>query len=51
MYWAIDQYGQIIDVYVSAERDIRAVRRFLTAALDDHEPAEVVTDRLRRSGR
>jgi len=46
VYRAIDQYGQIIDVYVSAKRDIRAARRFFTTALDDHdEPSEVVTDR------
>ena len=46
VYRAIDQYGQIIDVYVSARRDIRAARRFFAAALRDHgEPAEVVTDR------
>src|SRR5216117_3962913 len=46
VYRAIDQYDQIIDVYVSAKRDIRAARRFFTTALDDHgEPSEVVTDR------
>src|SRR5471030_1552815 len=46
VYRAIDQYGQIIDVYVSPKRDIRAARQFFTTALDDHgEPAEVVTDR------
>ncbi len=46
VYRAIDQYGQIIDVYVSARRDIRAARRFFAAALGAHgEPAEVVTDR------
>src|SRR5436190_5594167 len=31
VYRAIDQYGQIIDVYVSARRDIRAARRFFVA--------------------
>src|SRR5947207_1474865 len=46
VYRAIDQYGQIIDVYVSARRDIRAARRFFTTALRAHgEPTEVVTDR------
>jgi len=45
-YRAVDQYGQIIDVYVSARRDTRAARRFFTTALDEHgKPAEVVTDR------
>ena len=33
VYRAIDQYGQIIDVYVSARRDIQAARRFFTMAL------------------
>jgi transposase-like protein len=46
VYRAIDQYGQIIDVYVSARRDTRAARRFFTTALREHgEPVEVVTDR------
>jgi IS6 family transposase len=46
VYRAVDQHGQIIDVYVSRNRDIRAARRFFTTALRDHgEPAEVVTDR------
>jgi IS6 family transposase len=46
VYRALDQYGQIIDVYVSARRDTRAARRFFTTALDAHgEPTEVVTDR------
>src|SRR5437660_7113133 len=33
VYRAIDQYGQIIDVYVSQRRDIRAARRFFATAL------------------
>jgi transposase-like protein len=46
VYRAIDQYGQIIDVYVSARRDTQAARRFFTLALCAHgEPVEVVTDR------
>jgi IS6 family transposase len=46
VYRAIDQHGQIIDVYVSARRDTRAARRFFTTALRAHgEPVEVVTDR------
>ena len=43
IYRAIDQYGQIIDVYV---RDTRAARRFFTTVLGAHgEPSELVTDR------
>jgi transposase-like protein len=46
VYRAIDQYGKIIDVYVSAKRDTRAARQFFRSALDAHgEPVEVVTDR------
>ena len=46
VYRAIDQHGQIIDVYVSARRDTRAARWFFATALRAHgEPAEVVTDR------
>lgn len=46
VYRAVDQYGQIIDVYISAQRDLRAARRFFARALRAHgEPVEVVTDR------
>jgi IS6 family transposase len=46
VYRAVDQYGQIIDVYVSARRDTQAARRFFTTTLRAHgEPTEVATDR------
>ena len=46
VYRAVDQYGQVIDVYVSSRRDTRAARRFFTTALDAHgAPVEIVTDR------
>jgi IS6 family transposase len=46
VYRAVDQYGQIIDVYVSPRRDTQAPRRFFETALAAHgEPIEVVTDR------
>jgi IS6 family transposase len=46
VYRAVDQYGQIIDVYVSAQRDFLAARRFFARALRAHgAPVEVVTDR------
>jgi transposase-like protein len=45
LYRAVDQHGQVIDVHVSARRDVAAARRFFTAALASNpEPAEVVTD-------
>jgi transposase, IS6 family len=46
VYRAVDQCGQIIDVYVSAKRDLRAAQWFFTRALGAHgAPVEIVTDR------
>jgi transposase-like protein len=46
VYRAIDQYGQVIDVRVSARRDAGAARRFFHKALSTLKvkPAEVITD-------
>jgi transposase-like protein len=45
VYRAVDDDGQVIDVYVSVRRDIAAARRFFTAAITAHgTPDEVVTD-------
>jgi transposase, IS6 family len=46
LYWAIDQYGQVIDVLVSEKRDLAATRRFFTRALDHgSHPSAVTTDK------
>ena len=46
VYRAVDQHGQIIDVYVSARRDVLAARQFFAAAIRAHgDPVEIVTDR------
>ena len=46
VYRAIDQHGQVIDVLVSAKRDLAAARRFFNQALRIGTiPAEVTTDR------
>jgi transposase-like protein len=46
VYRAVDQYGQVIDVYVSKKCDVKAATRFFTAAINSHgDPAEVTTDR------
>ena len=46
LYRAIDQFGQVIDVVVSANRDLTATRRFFTRALEHGpSPAEVITDK------
>jgi transposase-like protein len=43
---AVDQYGQVIDVLLSAKRDLAAARRFFTRVLRAGTvPAEVTTDR------
>jgi len=46
VYRAVDQHGQVVDVYVSKKRDVKAATRFFSAAIRAHgEPAEVTTDR------
>ena len=47
VYRAIDQFGQVIDVFVSPRRDAKAARRFLeqTIGTTKRRPAEVVTDK------
>jgi IS6 family transposase len=46
VYRAIDQFGQIIDVFVSRRRDLKAARRFFQRAIATTKirPIEVVTD-------
>ena len=46
VYRAVDQSGQVIDVYLSRHRDLAAAQRFSEVALRDHgRLAEVVTDK------
>ena len=46
LYRAIDQYGQVIDVWLSRRRDLAAARVFFTRALTTGSvPVEVTTDR------
>jgi transposase-like protein len=46
VYRAIDQFGQVIDVFVSARRDAKAARRFFDQAINATKvtPTEVTTD-------
>ena len=46
MYRAVDQYGQVVDVLVSARREAGVARRFFRRALSTLKvtPSEVVTD-------
>jgi transposase-like protein len=45
-YRATDQFGQVVDVFVSPRRDLRAARRFFERAIGTTKtmPSEVVTD-------
>jgi transposase-like protein len=46
VYRAVDQYSQVIDVFVLKSRDLKAASTFFTNAIRSHgEPAEVTTDR------
>jgi transposase-like protein len=46
VYRAVDQNGQVIDVFVSRHRDIASARTFFATSLLAHRaPAEVITDR------
>jgi transposase, IS6 family len=47
VYRAVDQFGQVIDVFLSARRDQTAAGRFFLRALRNTQvvPTEVVTDR------
>jgi transposase, IS6 family len=47
VYRAVDQTGQVVDVYFSARRDITAAHRFFDQAIGATKvtPVEVVTDR------
>ena len=46
VYRAVDQYGQVIDVFVSKKRDLQAATAFFATVITSHgEPAEVTTDR------
>jgi transposase-like protein len=46
LYRAVDQFGQVIDVWLSTRRHLTAARTFLARALDiGVAPVEVTTDR------
>ena len=46
VYRAVDQHGQVIDVYVSTRRDTSAATRFFWRAIAAHgAPVEVTTDK------
>jgi IS6 family transposase len=46
VYRAVDQYGQVIVVFLSKKRDLRAATLFFTSAITAHgQPVEISTDR------
>ncbi len=46
VYRAVDEQGQVIDVFVSKKRDTKAATRFFSGAIGVHgTPTEVTTDR------
>jgi transposase, IS6 family len=46
VYRAVDEYGQVIDVFVSKKRDLKVATAFFANAIRSHgEPAEITTDR------
>ena len=52
LWRAVDQDGDVIDVYLQARRDGAAAKRFFKRLLRSHgsEPRKIVTDKLRSYG-
>ena len=49
LWRAVDQDGEVVDVYLQAKRDGAAAKRFFRRLLRNHsgEPRKIVTDKLR----
>ncbi len=52
LWRAVDQDGEVIDVFLQARRDSKAAKRFFKRLLKNHhdEPRKIVTDKLRSYG-
>ena len=52
LWRAVDQDGEIVDMYLQAKRDGAAAKRFFRRLLQSHggEPRKIVTDKLRSYG-
>ena len=52
LWRAVDQDGEVVDVFLQARRDGKAARRFFKRVLKRHqdEPRRIVTDQLRSYG-
>jgi len=52
LWRAVDQDGEVVDVYLQARRDGKAAKHFFKRLLKNHqgEPRKIVTDKLRSYG-
>ncbi len=52
LWRAVDQDGEVVDVFLQARRDGKAAKRFFKRLLQNHggEPRKIVTDKLRSYG-
>ena len=52
LWRAVDQDGEVVDVYLQAKRDWAAAKRFFRRLIESHrgEPRKIVTDKLRSYG-
>ena len=52
LWRAVDQDGEVVDVFLQAKRDVTAVKRFFKRLLRSHggDPRKIVTDKLRSYG-
>ena len=52
LWSAVDQDGEVVDVYLQAKRDGTSAKRFFRGLLRSHggEPRKIVTDKLRSYG-
>jgi putative transposase len=52
LWWAVDQDGEVVDVFLQRKRDGAAAKRFFKRLLRSHggEPRKIVTDKLRSYG-
>ena len=52
LWRAVDQDGEVVDVYLQSRRDGKAAKRFFRRLLKSHrsEPRKIVTDKLRSYG-
>ncbi|MFC1664837.1 DDE-type integrase/transposase/recombinase [Pseudomonadota bacterium] len=52
LWRAVDQDGEVVDVFLQSRRDGKVAKRFLKRLLKAHgnKPRKIVTDKLRRYG-